>query len=898
MTDPAQQNPAPDAAPRKRTEADSGSRELLLLIDGNSLLYRAFFALPPLTNAKGEVTNGAYGFTTMLLKILDEEQPDLVAVAFDLPTPTFRHERYPEYKATRQQMPAELGPQIGMTYEILEAMHIPSYSMEGYEADDIIGTLSLKGEQAGCRVLVVTGDLDELQLVSDRVSVMMTRRGITDTVIYDPAAVMERYGFPPERLPDFRALRGDTSDNIPGVPGIGEKTASALVVKYGDLENILAHADEVKPPRIGDALTAYADLSRRSKDLTIIVRDLPIELDEEALRRRPPEATRLTEIFRRLDFRTLVPRVEPARVEVSEEHRLIERVEQARKLAAELTAAQRFVLHPLADPAPAMRAELHGLCFLVGDQPTVVLGDTVKLDALLAPLKAALGSPSIAKVGHDLKRSIILLARRGIALTGVSFDTMIASYLVNPARRHDLNSAAFDHLQGGGQAELSLGDWSAPNRAAAEAREIRELQSTLQPQLDQLELQSVFGDLEMPLVPVLAEMEQIGVAIDVPALEALSARLGGRVAELERDIHALAGEEFTIGSPKQLQRILFEKLKLPPDKTKRTKTGFSTDADVLTGLSEHEIVSRILEYREITKLKSTYVDALPRLVNPETGRLHTSLNQAVTATGRLSSSDPNLQNIPIRSELGSEIRRAFVPGRPGHLLLSADYSQIELRILAHITGDENLIQVFQEDEDLHLAAAMEIFNVDRDHVTREMRAFAKMVNFGIPYGISDFRLAREMGIPREEATRYVSRYFARFPKVREYIDEMPKQARETGEVRTLFGRRRSLPELNTRNAALRAAAERMAINTPMQGTAADIIKQAMLGVSEQLEAQRLGAKMILQVHDELLLEVPKPELRQTAALVEECMSRAYDLKVPLKVDTKAGPNWLQMAPVA
>jgi DNA polymerase-1 len=885
VTEAASHNPTTDNAQHK-----------LVLIDGNSLLYRAFFALPPLTNAKGEVTNAAYGFTTMLFKILDEEQPDLIAIAFDLPTPTFRHERYPEYKATRQQMPDELGPQIGMAHEILDAMYIPIYSMEGYEADDIIGTLSLEAEQAGCRVLVVTGDLDELQLVSDKVSVMMTRRGITDTVVYDPDAVRERYGFPPEQLPDFRALRGDTSDNIPGVPGIGDKTASALVAKYGDLETILAHADEVKPPRIGGALAAYADLARRAKDLALIVRDLPIELDMEALQRRPPDTQRLTEIFRRLDFRTLLSRIESTRVpaKVSEEHRLIERVEGAARLARELMTAREFIIHLLAEPSPAMRAEVRGVCFLIEREPAVVLGDGGKLGALLAPLKAALESPSIAKVGHDLKRALILLARRGIALHGIAFDTMIASYLVNPARKHDLHSAVYDHLDGGAEAELSLGDWPSPGRAAAEVRQIRGLEEVLSRNLEQLELTKLYQELEIPLVPVLADMEQTGVAINVAALETLSSRLGQRAAELERDIHELAGEEFTIASPKQLRQVLFEKLGLPPDKSKRTKTGYSTDADVLAGLAEHAIVAKILEYREITKLKSTYVDALPRLINPETGRLHTSLNQAVTATGRLSSSDPNLQNIPIRTELGTEIRRAFIPGKPDHLLLSADYSQIELRILAHITGDENLIQVFREDEDLHLAAAMEIFGVDRDHVTHQMRAFAKMVNFGIPYGISDFRLAREMGIPIEEATRYVNRYFARFPKVREYVQDTPKLARAAGEVRTLFGRRRGLPELKTRAPALRAAAERMAINTPMQGTAADIIKLAMLHVHEQLAARRLSGKMILQVHDELLLEVPEAELRQTAALVEECMSSAFDLKVPLKVDAKAGPNWLEM----
>jgi len=869
----------------------------LVLIDGNSLLYRAFFALPPLTNAAGEMTNAAYGFAAMLFKIMDEEQPDMMAVSFDLPTPTFRHERFPDYKATRPRMPDELAPQIGMAREILEAMHIPAYDLEGYEADDIIGTLSREAEQAGYQVLVVTGDLDELQLVSDRVSVMMTRRGITDTVVYDPAAVKERYGFPPDELPDFRALRGDTSDNIPGVPGIGEKTAATLVARYGSLENVLAHADEVKPPRIGEALILHADLARRAKELGVIVRDLPIKLDPKALARRPPDPARLVELFRRLDFRSLLSRVEVAPKKISDEHRVVTRADQVRKLAGELAGAHDLVVRPLADALPAMRSETVGLCLLGAAEPVVVVADGGKLADLLAPLKPLLESPDSSKVGHDLKRLAILLSRHGIALRGLAFDTMIASYLVNPARKHDLGSTVYDHVQGAAQAELALGDWSAPAASAVAARQIAALRSRLADELQRLELTALFSEVEMPLVPVLADMERIGVAIDVPALEGLSGRLGERAGELEQGIYALAGEEFTIGSPKQLRRILFEKLGLPPDRSRRTKTGYSTDADVLAGLSEHEIVGRILEYREITKLKSTYVDALPRLVNPETGRLHTSLNQAVTATGRLSSSDPNLQNIPIRTELGAEIRRAFIPGRPDHVLLSADYSQIELRILAHITGDENLIEIFRRDEDLHHAAAMEIFGVGHDGVTPKMRAFAKMVNFGIPYGISEFRLAREMGISVEEATRYVNRYFARFPKVREYVANVPAAAREAGYVRTLFGRRRDLPELRTRAPALRAAAERMAINTPMQGTAADIIKVAMLRVYERLASTGLKGKMILQVHDELLLEVPTAEVRGTAALVEECMSGAYELRVPLKVDTKVGPNWLEMTPV-
>jgi DNA polymerase-1 len=886
-------------------QGEGAGPPLLVLIDGNSLLYRAFFALPPLTNAKGEMTNAVYGFTTMLLKVLEGERPDMIAVAFDLPGPTFRHQQFADYKATRPKTPDELAAQLDTARELLEAMRIPAYDYEGYEADDVIGTLAAQAEGAGQRVLIVTGDLDELQLVSDKVSVMVTRRGITDTKVYDVAAVQERYGFSPDKLPDFRALRGDTTDNIPGVPGIGEKTAADLIKRFGTLDEVLGHAEEVTPPRVAAALQAYADLARQAHRLSTIVRDLPLKLDRDQLAVRPPDRERLLALFRRLDFRSLAARLEAsapvdgaAEAGPTEAPRMIGTTAEAGALARRLLKERQVVVHPLADEGPGLRVQMRGLCVLSAEGAAVVT-DGSALDDLLAALKPALESPGVSKVGHDLKRLALLLSRRGIALQGMSFDTMVASYLANPSRRaHDLATAVYDHLggEGGGteSAQLALESPDEVANASAALKRIAKLQERLTEVLREREEWGLFTDLEMPLVPVLLDMELAGVAVDSQALAALSERLGQRIRELEAVIHALAGEQFTISSPKQLQAILFNKLGLPPDKSKRTKTGYSTDAEVLGGLAEHEIVSSILEYREITKLKSTYVDVLPRLVDPVTGRLHTSFNQAVAATGRLSSSDPNLQNIPVRTDLGGEIRRAFVCGWPGWVLLSADYSQIELRILAHITQDANLIEIFRRDEDLHRAAAMEIFGVGHEEVTPAMRAFAKMVNFGIPYGISEFRLSREMGITVEEAHQYVQRYFARFPQLHAYVRETPERAREMGYVTTLYGRRRYLPELRTRAPAVRAAAERMAINTPMQGSAADIIKLAMLRVHERLRAEGLTARMILQVHDELLLEVPERELQTAGRLVAECMSGAYQLVVPLKVDLKWGRNWLDM----
>ena len=866
----------------------------LVLIDGNSLVYRAFYALPPLTNAEGESTGAAYGFTTMLFKLLEEERPEMVGVAFDLPAPTFRHADYAEYKAGRKETPESLRPQLALVRELLAAMHIPSYDHAGYEADDVIATLATRAEAAGHRVLIVSGDLDELQLVSARVSAMVPRRGLSDTQVYDVAAVEERYGLPPEKLPDFRALRGDASDNIPGVPGVGEKTAAALIQKYGSLEELLARVEEVTPPRISQALAAHAPLAEQAKRLSLLACDLPIAFNEEELQLREPDRPRLLEIFRRLDFRSLAERF-AAEQEVAGEFRLLTTPAEVEAFAAELAGLKEVIVHPISEGGPGMQAAWFGVAFLVGDTAVVVAGEG-DMAELLAPLKPAFESAEVGKVGHDLKRLGLLLWRHGIGFRGAAFDTMLASYLSSSSPKNDLASACYEYLHLEPEGKLKPPEARAPARGATTVRRLAQLREVLEERLRERDQVRVFSEIEMPLLPVLLEMELTGVAIDVPALEALSSRLAERIGELETEIYALAGEEFNIASPQQLQRILFQKLQLPPDRRKRTKTGFSTDAEVLAGLGEHEIVARLLEYRELTKLKGTYVDTLPKLVNPRSGRVHTSFNQAVAATGRLSSSDPNLQNIPIRREQGSEIRRAFI-APAGRALLSADYSQIELRVLAHITQDERLMEVFRADQDLHWAAALEIFGVTAAEGTAEMRSFAKTVNFGVTYGISEARLARTMGISVEAARAYVQRYFDRFPRVRDYVQGTPARAAEVGYVTTLVGRRRDLPDLRAKAPTVRQAAERMAVNTPMQGTAADIIKLAMIRVQRELAARGLAAKVVLQVHDELLLEAPEGELEEVRGVVEGCMSTAVELLVPLKVDVKVGPNWLDMAPV-
>jgi len=900
------------------------THEKLVIIDGNSLLYRAFFALPMLTSSKGEVTNAVYGFTMMLYKIMEEQKPEMMAVSFDRPEPTFRHQRFEAYKATRAETPAELGAQVGMAKEVLEALRVPIFEMPGYEADDIIGTMADAARARGYQVLIVTGDLDELQLVSDRVQVMTTRRGVTDTVIYDEKAVRERFGLEPGQLPDYRALKGDVTDNIPGVPGVGEKTASRLIQEYGSLEALLEHLDALRESKVGAALEAHAEQARESKVLSLIVRDLPLDVDFEACRLREPDRERLVALFRRFEFKSLLTKIgagDPWQVLGTGETRLepevIRTTRQAEALAKRLKAAGEFAFVVGLGEGGLVSAEPIGLAFAAGEgAPAFValsppgqggekalLAETALDPGAWRALQPLLGDARVAKFTHDLKGAHALCKRLGCALAGAAFDTQIASYLLNPARQsHDLGDVVLDHLQ---VPPPPMGDlpalWAAgevqqvAHDTCLQAQYVWRLAPEMRPKIEEQGLAALLDGVELPLAQVLAEMELAGVAIDTGFLHDLSRRLEGMVAEAESKVYELAGDQFNIGSPKQLQRILFEKLNLPTGR--RTKTGFSTSAEVLAELApRHEIVAQILRYRELTKLKSTYVDALPRLVDPRTGRVHTSFNQTVTATGRLSSSEPNLQNIPIRTDLGKLIRKAFVAGGEGRLLLAADYSQIELRVLAHISQDEHLLQIFAADDDLHTHAACEIFGVAPAGVTSEMRRLAKVVNFGIPYGISPQGLAQGMGVPVEKARRYMEAYFERFPGIREYIEEVVERARQAGYVTTLLGRRRYLPDLHAQSRQVREFAQRTAINTPIQGSAADIIKLAMLLCRRRLREERLAALMTLQVHDELVFEVPQGELEATRGVVGEAMANAFPLCVPLKVEVEVGPNWGEMRP--
>ncbi|HEY3377648.1 MAG TPA: DNA polymerase I [Armatimonadota bacterium] len=901
------------------------------IIDAFSLLYRAFFAIPPLTNKQGEVTNAVYGFTTMLVKLLDTAQPDYIAVAFDMPAATFRHEAFEAYKAHRAPMPDTLRPQIPLAREVLEAMHIPMIGVEGFEADDVIGTLARQAAADGYEVLIVTGDKDALQLVDDHVHVLATRRGITDTVEYDRQAVFARYGVTPEQLPCVKALMGDPSDNIPGVPGIGEKTAGKLIAQYGSMENLLEHADEVKGKN-GAALVTYAEQARQSKMLSTIHTEVPLgEFTLECCKRQPWDQERTTELFRRLDFRSLLGRLETQPVEdtapIAElapptaTMRIVDDPAELSRLADTLRALGQCVIIPVSEGPDPLRDRLVGLAISAGQEILVyvpLLGappaqaslfaedTTAEEDGAarlrLAALAPALTDAGVKKIGYALKGLALWLRAGDVPLAGLSFDAQLAGYLIDPTARHTLADLCFDYLH----AHVDVADlsalWRAGDRdalmvaAGQQAHLVQRLDGPLRVALAEYDLMPLFRDVEMPLIQVLVEMEWLGIALDTARLDELSAELGKTIHQLEGDIYRLAGEPFTINSPKQLQVILFEKLNLP--KGRKTKTGFSTDADTLVALADrHEIVQKILSYRELAKLKSTYVDSLPRLISPRSGRVHTHFNQTVTATGRLSSSDPNLQNIPIRSAEGREIRRAFVPGEPGWVLLAADYSQIELRVLAHITQDEALTEVFNRGEDLHTATACRVFGVTPDHVTREMRRMAKVVNFSIPYGTTAFGLAGQLGSTREMADDLMRTYLSRFPGVARYMEEIVQRARREGMVTTLLGRRRPLPDLHAPAHTVRQAAERTAINTPIQGSAADIMKLAMLRVHAALHARTdLQARLLLQVHDEVVCEAPAAEVEALAELVRQAMRDAYPLRVPLDVEVKVGPNWRDVSP--
>jgi DNA polymerase-1 len=865
----------------------------VLLVDAYSLIFRAFYSMPPLTTKEGQPTNAVYGFLRMLLKLLREEQPDYIVVAFDAMGPTFRHEEFDDYKGTRQETPDDLLSQFPIVQEVIDAFGITRAELRGYEADDIIGTLARRAAAEGKQVLAVTGDHDMLQLVSDRVQVMVTERGLSQTTRYDPKTVEERYGFAPPLIPDYKGLRGDASDNIPGVPGIGEKTAKELVQQFGSIENILAHVNEIKSARAKTALEQHADKATFSKRLATIVTDLPLEFEWKECARRPFDTEKIRPVLEKYEFHSLLNQLAPRTAQVE----TVLKATEPRALATEVAPTGCAIYVDATDDT------VHGIaiCNDVSSATYVNAEDAVEL-------KAVLEDEEVHKFTHDYKTTLRLLRRRGIALRGVTADTMLMSYLLNPARQnHPLPDIAREHIalelppREQRPAPTSLFDnENAPRktederrntqRAGACASAIFRLVPVLRQRLEEVGELKLFEEVELPLPPILADMEEAGMLLDVEYLRQLSDELGKEVDRIEGEIFELAGQEFNINSPKQLGAILFDKLGLPAGR--KTKTGYSTDASVLEQLAEkHDIARKIIAYREVAKLKSTYADGLLALVKPDTHRIHTTLVQTGTATGRLSSQEPNLQNIPIRTDIGQQFRRAFI-APPGHVLVCADYSQIELRILAHITQDPALMQAFQNDEDVHTRTAANVYKLPPEQVTAEQRRFAKMLNYAIAYGLSAFGLAQQLKIEPAEAQAFIDAYFATFPGVRRYIDETLRKAREWGYVTTLLGRRRYIPDINVSNQATRQAAERAAINAPIQGSSADIMKLGMIRTDHALKQRpHLKARLILQVHDELVLEVPEPETAEVAALVRDAMSHAFELSVPLKVDVSVGANW-------
>ena len=917
-------------------------RPLLMLIDGPSLVYRGYFALPPLTTSDGTLVNAAFGFLQIVLRGMQDVKPDYAIVSFDLGKPQFRFDAYPEYKAGRPSMPDDLRTQFPIVRELVTMMGMPIHELEGYEADDVIGSLSKEATRAGVDTMMVSGDLDGLQLVDDHVRLLTTRMGVAATVIYDEAKVMDRYGLRPDQMLDYKALKGDTSDNIPGVPGVGEKTAISLLQEFGSLDGIYASLDQVKG-KLRDRLAEHRESAFMSREIGRIVSDLSVSLDLEKARTGRYDRRAMAQRFRELEFRTLIDRLPPSSIAPTGYDTPEQETKGGLQLSLDLLggiarvaddgAEPRVRPDAIADPGgaiehvdpriPRSEAELAELDAWLSSQGTSVglgwaatAGRPLERRLLGIALAGADGSTWFVPwsgsvdgvqrwlarddrplVGHDLKQLAVMLASLGVQLKGVCFDTLVAGYMLNPAlRAQTLDDLAANRYGAelppkAVSAETGGEESVAARRAAAEALTALLIQPALDSELSDAGLANLFREVEMPLLPVLVRMELAGVTIDGEALGAMSLEFGAQLAELEARIYAAVGHDFNIGSPKQLEQILFHELSLPA--TKRTRTGFSTDASVLEELrTQHEVVGLILEHRQISKMKSTYVDALPSLVGADE-RLHTTYQQAVAATGRLSSTDPNLQNIPVRTALGRRIRRAFV-APPGRLLLAADYSQQELRILAHVSGDAGLKADFAAHSDIHLAAAARVLGLAPEDVGPKERSVAKMINYGIAYGLSDFGLADRLKIPREEAQKFIADYFAAYEGIRRYTIEMKIRARDQGFVTTLLGRRRYIPELTARNGALRSAGERMAINMPIQGTAADGMKIAMVRLDEAIRSRGLRSQMLLQVHDELVFETDEVELDTLATLAREVMESALPLDVPLTVDLKVGTNWEQM----
>jgi DNA polymerase-1 len=921
------------------------------LIDGHSIIHRSYHAMKQLAEplrlrSTGELIGAPFGFANTFLHMFGELKPTHLIVTLDRAAPTFRHEITDTYKATRVGMQdeerEEFSRQMKRTRELIETFGMPIYELDGFEADDLMGTLSRQAAEEGIDVYVVSMDSDIAALVADDVHMWMYRPYQRDSLIFKgPDDVKERYGVMPDQMPDLKALKGDTSDNIPGIPGVGDKTAVKLIADWGTVENMIEHADEATPPKMKKLIPEHADQIRQSKKLATIVRDAPVTLDMDAADFYAHyDVAKVQEFFRMMEFRTLIPRlpeasatgpaVEPAPVieqtfsTVLDEHALDDLVEAIRQ-------RKSFALDIETSTKEPMRADIIGFSIALGEGEAyyvpvahqLQLGDEAQLPIAVAleKLQPVIETPDIRITGHNAKFDIVVLANHGVKVAGLEFDTMIAAYLLGEgggAGRPEEGNLALgwiyprrfgtplpdrEPLLGKGGKKSAQITWeqvgidAASDCACSHVAGVARLRSVLEPELAEKEMTRLFEEIELPLVDVLAQMELRGVAVDTGTLHEMAEVMAEDIRRLEGEIYASVGHEFNIGSPVQLSQILFEEIGLP--KTRRLKTGaYATDKDTLEGLrGVHPIIDLLFEYRELTKLKSTYLDPLPFLVNPRTKRIHTEFNQTGAATGRLSSSNPNVQNIPVRGDTGARIRRAFIArdNEPEPVLLSADYSQIELRIMAHITGDPGLVSAFEADEDIHASTASQVFGVPLGEVTADMRRRAKVFNFGVLYGLSEFGLAAREHISREEAGEFIRTYFEKYPGIQEYVSETLQKVRKDGYVETLFGRRRYIPEIHAGNFQVRQAAERAAINMPVQGTAADIIKMAMNRLEAEIARRKMRSWMILQVHDELIFELPGDELEEMRGLCIEIMPQSLDMRIPLKIDTKAGKSWGEMA---
>ena len=849
--------------------------EKLFLLDGHSLAHRAFYALPLLTTESGEYTNSVFGFARMLFKIIDEEKPDHIAVAFDLKGPTFRHEEYEDYKAGRKKTPDELIPQIDLIKDVLKSLNIPIIEKKGFEADDVIGTIAKQAANKGINVKIVTGDRDALQLVDNYINVIYTRKGITDIVQYDINKVKDKYELKPEQLIDMKGLMGDSSDNIPGVPGIGEKTAIKLLKEFDNMENVLDNIEKVSGKKRKENLRKYSEQAIMSKKLGKIVTDVSVDLDFKDLKLEEPNFDEVIELFKRLEFNSLIDRFEDEIEEKLKEisYNKIEDNEELNEIVNYIKDKNKFAF--------SIDTDEEELLIKIDDE----IAKFKPFENYKERFKDIFENKEISKISFNSKDNLLYLLNKGVECRGLKFDPQLASYLLNP----DETPLQMENML---MREFNVSKDEIENVEDQEAQFLNylyNLEEIYTEKLKDKRLWDLYQDIELPLVKVLAQMETNGIYADCEFLKTLSEKIKDKIKDIEEKTYELAGEEFNLNSPKQLGEILFDKLGLPV--IKKTKTGYSTSIDVLEKLeNKHEIIPLIMDYRKYSKLKSTYVDPLLSLVNDKTGRIHTNFNQMVTATGRLSSTEPNLQNIPIRTEEGREIRRAFIPEKNDWILLSADYSQIELRVLAHISEDEQLIKAFNEGQDIHTQTASEVFEVKKEEVTSDLRRHAKVINFGIAYGMSSYGLADDLDISNSEADEYINKYFERFPGVKKYMDDVVRKAKKDGYVRTIFNRLRYIKGINSSNYHRRSFAERAAINTPIQGSAADIMKIAMIEVYNALKSKDINAKMLLQIHDEIVFEVDRAELNKIAKLVKNKMENAVELKVPVIVDLKTGEN--------